>query len=298
MSQRKTLLLGAAGQLGSEINNEFASAGLEVISLTRAEFDADRDSVYEQLQGYDDCDTLINCIAFHKTDECEQNVDQSFKINAALPQALSRFCESKGMTMVHISSDYVFDGRKRTPYHEEDMPAPLNVYGVSKLAGENFVQAYAGKFFVLRIASLYGRAQKVSPGANFVRKMISAAKSGQTLSVINDQWMSPTSAAEVARAIRTLVESSCSEYGLYHCCNEEGCSWYEFAMAIFELTGLEADLTKTGYKQFHTGAPRPQYCIMDSSRISNIYRMPHWRSSLEKYLTEEHSIKSSESAGG
>lgn len=298
MSKPKTLLLGAAGQLGTEIKDEFKRAGLEVEGLTRNEFNADSDSVLDKLQGLDDCDFLINCIAFHKTDQCEQNIGQSFRINAALPLALARFCELKGKTMVHISSDYVFNGRKREPYHEEDMPAPVNVYGVSKLAGEKFVEAYAKRYFILRTASLYGRAQKVSPGANFVRKMVSAARRDQSLSVINDQWMSPTSAAEVARAIRTIVESGCTKYGIYHCCNEGGCSWYELATEIFKLTDLKADLSEIGYKQFHAGAPRPQYCIMDSSKLSDIYKMPDWRISLKRYLTEDKPVRSLELGDG
>jgi dTDP-4-dehydrorhamnose reductase len=281
---KKVLLLGAAGQLATGIRKVFAGTDIRLTPLTRAEFDADQDTVKDCLGRYADHEYVINCIAFHKVDQCEKNSAQSFRINAELVVDLSRFCAEHDLTMIHVSTDYVFDGRRRAAYVEDDLPAPLNIYGISKLAGEMIARVYAPRHFVLRVSSLFGEKDTDDPDVNFVEKMIGAARQGKSLRVIDDQIMSPTHTEDVARTLQVIIEKTVSDYGLYHACNSGECSWFEFAKAIFEQTGLPGRVNPITYTEFHTVAPRPQYCSMDNSRISAIRSMKPWREALHDYL--------------
>jgi dTDP-4-dehydrorhamnose reductase len=288
---KRVLLLGAAGQLATGVRKVSADAGIQLTPLTRAEFDADQDTVEDCLSRYADHDYVINCIAFHKVDQCEKNSAQSFKINAELVFDLSRFCAEHDLTMIHLSTDYVFDGRQRAAYVEDDLPAPLNIYGTSKLAGEMIVRAYVPRHFVLRVSSLFGEKVTDDPDVNFVEKMIGAARQGKPLRVIDDQIMSPTHTEDVARVLKTIIEKNVSDYGLYHACNSGECSWFEFAQAVFEQAGLPGRVSPITYTEFHTTTPRPQYCSMDNSRINAIHPMKPWREALHDYLAVRGYVK-------
>lgn len=281
---KKVILLGANGQLGSDIVKVFKDSKIELVELTRKEFDADIDDPFEKLDRYKNCQYLINCIAYHKTDQCEMNIDRSFRINSSLVLTLSKYCTQNKITFIHISTDYVFDGSRRELYTENDSPSPLNVYGISKFAGESLVKVYADKYFILRVSSLFGAKLTNNPEINFVEKMIYNANQGTALKVIDDQIMSPTHTLEVADAIFSLIENNVTAYGVYHCCNTGECSWFEFAQKIFELTGLKNDLSPVSYSQFHTQAKRPQFCSMDNSKMSKYYQMKPWAKALEDYL--------------
>lgn len=283
----KVVLLGSNGQLGTALKQTLKDPKITLMPLTRADIDADHDHPPDKLQPYADYDYLINCIAYHKVDQCEKNVDQSFAINGRLVLQLARFCAENDLTMIHISTDYVFDGRRRAAYTEDDLPSPLNVYGTSKLAGEAFVRAYAPRHFVLRVSSLFGQSADTGPGVNFVEKMVQAAREQQPLNVIDNQIMSPTYTVDAAMAIRGLIESGETAYGLYHGCNSGECSWFEFAQKIFDLTGLKADLTPASYDEFHTGATRPQFCSMDNTKLQRFVSMRPWPEALEEYLARK-----------
>ncbi|UCE23937.1 MAG: dTDP-4-dehydrorhamnose reductase [Candidatus Zixiibacteriota bacterium] len=291
---KKVLLLGAAGQLGTGIRKVFAETPIEVTSLTRTEFDADIDTVEPTLEKYVGSDYVINCIAFHKVDQCEKSPWQSFKINAELLLDLSQYCDRHDITLIHLSTDYVFDGKKQDAYVETDLPGPLNVYGTSKLAGEMIVKAYAPKHFVLRVSSMFGDTAGDDPNVNFVEKMIDAARRGKELRVIDDQIMSPTHTEDVARLMGAIVENEVTDYGLYHACNSGECSWFEFAETIFELTGLQARISPITYTEFHAAATRPQYCSMDNSKASGILQIKPWQEALRDYLRIKGYIKQGE----
>jgi dTDP-4-dehydrorhamnose reductase len=278
------LLLGANGQLGRAIQTVFRQEQLSVTALTRREFDADRADPDVALESYRKHRYLINCIAYHKVDQCEDNFDQSFKINARLVLKLAKFCAENDVTFVHVSTDYVFDGRKHEPYVETDLPSPLNIYGTSKLAGESLVAAYANKYFVVRVSSLFGRNETGDAGVNFVEKMVQAAHEGRPLKVIDNQIMSPTYTLDIAEALSSIIKQSVSEYGIYHGCNSGDCSWYDFAKTIFDLSGLSNDLTPISYNEFHADARRPQFCSMDNSKLARFHKMMVWQEALADYL--------------
>ena len=288
---KKVLLLGAGGQLGSDILDFTSSDKIQIIPSLRSHFEAGVDNVETTLAEFKECDYLINCIAYHKVDACEDNSKLSFDINANFVMALTKFCSENDITLIHISTDYVFEGSENALHKEEDDTLPVNVYGTSKLTGEAFVKAYGKKYYILRVSSLFGSKETDDYNINFVEKMVHSAKTNQKLNVIDNQIISPTHAKDVALAIQTIIEKDVREYGVYHCCNSGTCSWYQFVQKIFELTGLSTDLTPVSYESFHTHAKRPQYCAMDNSKISRIYKMKNWEDALEEYLQLKGYIK-------
>lgn len=287
-TKKKILLLGSNGQLGSDIVREFLPIEeIELIPMTRAKIDAETDDVEAVLADYTECDALVNCISYHKTDECEDNPQKCFAINASFVLQLAKFCSTNRIDLYHISSDYVFDGRSETPYTENDPVAPLNVYGVSKAAGESFVRQYAQAHYILRVSSLFGVAGASGKGGNFVETMIKLARQGKSLSVIDDQFMSPTYTRDVARAIHSLVVSGKADYGTYHCCNSGSCTWHQFTKAIFTLSKIDADLSGVAFADYSFKAPRPRYSVMDNSRLNLHFEMPLWEDALKQYLREK-----------
>lgn len=282
---KKILVLGATGQLGTALKQVFDGSGYHLSCPTRADFDAEKDVVGDGLRKYADHDYLINCIAFHKVDQCENNPGLSFKVNASFVLDLARFCAANDITLIHVSTDYVFDGKTRAAYKETDAVGPLNVYGTSKLTGEYLARAYAPKHFVVRVSSMFGLASKGNREVNFIEKMVDAAKRGRELNVIEDQIMSPTFTLDAGSAIKAIIEGEITDYGTYHVCNSGECSWHEYARTIFEMTGLSNKLTPVPYTDFHTEAPRPQYCSTDNSKIGEIYPMRPWPEALREYLT-------------
>lgn len=281
---KKVLLLGSSGQLGHDIIKYTSSNNIEITPLTRKEFDADKHDLFKALHRYDDHDYIINCIAYHKVDQCEDNFADCFRINGELVRQLAMFSEKNNITFIHISTDYVFDGYKRDSYTETDTPSPINVYGASKLTGEILTGAYCGKYFILRISALFGQ-KFISPDRlNFVEKMISASRQKHPLKVIDNQIMSPTHTKDVALAIQTMIEINCKKYGIYHACNTGQCSWFDFAKKIFDICGINTDLAPISYDKFHMHAKRPQYCSMSNKKLEPIFKMPQWETALKEYL--------------
>ena len=280
----KVIVLGASGQLGQDIQTETASDSIEIIPITRKEFDADIMDASEAVKQFPQADYLINCIAYHKVDECEDNPEKSFKINAQLVKQLAEFSQEQGMTFIHFSTDYVFDGYDKKPYIEQDYPGPLNIYGNSKLAGEMAVKAYAEKYFIFRISALFGAKGISSWNVNFVEKMINAAQKKMPLKVIDNQFTSPTYTKDVALMLRHIIENKIDSNGLYHAVNSGECSWFQFAKKIFDICTINTDIEPVSYNQFHTHAKRPQYCSLDNSKLGSIFKMRNWEDALEDYL--------------
>ena len=281
---KKILLLGAAGQLGTDIQKFTSASDIKIIPSERFDFDASEDSIDEKLSEYSDCDYLINCIAYHKVDACEDNHEKAFNINADFVRRLSLFTAKHTITFVHISTDYVFEGKENKLHKEVDDCSPVNIYGMSKRNGEQLINVYGKKYFILRVSSLFGSKETDDHNINFVEKMIHAAKTGTKLKVIDNQIISPTHTKDVALAIKEIIANDFDDYGIYHCCNSGTCSWYQFAEKILSLTGLEVDLTPVPYDSFHTHAKRPQFCAMDNSKLSKIYTMNNWEEALKEYI--------------
>lgn len=292
---KRIVLLGANGQLGTDIRRVFRDAPAKLVPLGRTDIDVEQTGrIGELLRGIGPYDALVNCTSYHKTDECEDYAAKAFAVNALAPREMAKACFDAGAALIHITTDYVFDGRKRTPYREEDATAPLNAYGVSKAAGEHFVAAHHDKFFILRVSSLFGTAGASGKGGNFVETMLRLAAGGAPLRVVNDQIMSPTHTRDIAETIRTLLLEGVNDYGIYHCSGEGECSWHDFAAEIFRQRGVEADLRPVAASEFPTKARRPAYSVLDNGKLARIRPMPPWRESLRDYFR----LKDEEGGGG
>jgi len=282
-------VIGADGQLGSDLVRTLARD--EVIPLYYPEFDVTRpERVRSILRGLRP-DTVINTAAFHRVDECEDDPEMSFRVNSIAVRDLARLAADLGFVLVHFSTDYVFDGRKKAPYTEADPPNPLNVYAVSKLAGEYFLRALTEKHFLIRSCGLFGEASSREKGYNFVDKMIALAEDGEPLRVVDDQWVSPTSAAELAERTSELLRTD--QYGLYHLTSEGQCTWFQFAQEIFSLLGRRPHLEPVDSKTFGAKARRPLYSVLKNKRAkeTGLRDFSSWNDALRAYLGKKGLIR-------
>lgn len=280
-----TLLIGARGQLGTELRQAFADDDL--VALAHADLElTDRAKVWEALDTYRP-GLILNTAAYHRVDECEDEPERAFGVNALAVRNLAMAAKRIGAVMVHFSTDYVFDGRQSRPYQEGDPPGPLSVYATSKLAGEFFVRAVLDKYFLIRTCGLYGTAGSLAKGGNFVETMLRLAREGREIRVVGDQVLTPTSARDLAKKVRQLIETE--RYGLYHITNSGECSWYRFASAIFELAGLRARLSETTSAAYGARATRPAYSVLDNANLRSlgIDDLRDWRDALADYLDEQ-----------
>lgn len=272
------LVTGAGGQLAAAIIDEFA--GSEVMALGRAALDiADPKLVSERVAA---CrpDVIINCAAYNKVDQAEDEPQQALAVNAFGVRSLARAAAEAGATLVHYSTDFVFDGAVSQPYTEEDAPNPASVYASSKLLGEWFA-AEAPKAFVLRVESLFGGRAAGSS----VDRIADAIVEGREARVFADRTVSPSYVVDVARATRALIERG--EPGLYHCVNSGFCTWHELAHAIATITGRERDarLLPVKMSDVPLRATRPRFAALDNTKLRRAgVVMPDWRDALERYL--------------
>lgn len=279
-----TLLIGARGQLGTELRQAFADDDL--VALAHADLElTDRAKVWEALDTYRP-GLILNTAAYHRVDECEDEPERAFGVNALAVRNLAMAAKGIGAVLVHFSTDYVFDGRQSRPYQEGDPPGPLSVYATSKLAGEFFVRAVLDRFFLIRTCGLYGTAGSLGKGGNFVETMLRLAREGREIRVVGDQVLTPTSARDLAKKVRQLVQTE--RYGLYHITNSGECSWYRFASAIFELAGLKARLSETTSAAYGARAARPAYSVLDNANLRSLGLddLRDWRDALADYLDE------------
>jgi dTDP-4-dehydrorhamnose reductase len=278
----KIAIIGADGQLGSDLVRALGTD--QVVPLYYPDFDITRTPDMRRVLGEIAADTVINTAAFHRVDECEDAPEKAFRVNALAVRELALAGRDLGFCLVHFSTDYVFDGRQRRPYTEDDAPNPLSVYGVSKLAGEYLVRAVLGRHFLIRTCGLYGEAGSKEKGYNFVDRMIALAEGGESLRVVDDQWVTPTSTAELAERVGALIRTP--HYGLYHLTNEGSCTWFEFARMIFSLLGRPARLEAVDSRTIGAGARRPAYSVLENKRAKEI-GLPGfvpWPDALRDYL--------------
>jgi len=275
-------IIGVSGRLGKALLRAFD--GHEVIGWRRADFDIrDHARTADAILAASP-DVLINTAAFHNTDACEDDPAEAFAVNAIAVRNIAQACRKCRALLVHISTDYVFDGRKLEPYEEGDRPNPLNVYGVSKLAGEHFVAAISERFYMVRVASLFGAGGSMTK-RSFVEMVLGKAERGEPLVVVDDVVMSPTYAEDAARAIRGLVEAQ-APHGVYHLTNTGACSWYAFAVEILRATGVTADLKPTTIEAFAPKAARPRYSALASRALIGVglESLRPWPEALRAYL--------------
>jgi len=276
------VLIGANGQLGSDLTKVLKDEDLVPLTHSEIEITSFR-QVSKTVEKYRP-DIVINTAAYHKVDECEKNVAKSFEVNAFGVRNLALCCNKHGAVLFHLSTDYVFDGRKTEPYTELDTPNPINCYGVSKLAGECFVKYILDRYFLVRTSGLYGVVGSSGKGGNFVELMLGLAKARSSIRVVDDQVLSPTCTVDLAQKIKKLIGTS--HFGLYHITNSGHCSWYEFAKKIFELSNMEVDLQKITTEEFGAMANRPRYSVLKSCLIEKIgiAHLRTWDKALEAYL--------------
>jgi len=281
-------VLGSNGQLGRDLLAQLAEH--ELFPLTRGDFDVtDHARARSVIAGLKP-DIVLNTTAYHRVDDCESQPELAYSVNALAVLNLVRISNDLDATLVHVSTDYVFDGKSRSPYTEDSVALPLSIYGNSKLAGEMLVRTMARKYFVVRTCGLYGLAGSRGRGGNFVETMLSKARNGDSIRVVNDQTITPTSTLEVARQMAALLTTT--NYGLFHMTSEGSCTWYEFAEAIFELAGISANLSPTTSDLYKTPAIRPRYSVLENARLKQLglNRMHHWREGLAEYLKSKASF--------
>jgi dTDP-4-dehydrorhamnose reductase len=280
-------VIGADGQLGSDVLCAFARHGDEVCPMTHSEIEiTDIDSVSRTLRETKP-DVVVNTAAMHHVEKCEEQPERAYAVNALGARNLALVTRDAGSVLMHVSTDYVFDGRQGTPYEEQDAPQPLNVYGNSKLAGEYFVRSATEKHFVLRTSALYGKsACRAKGGRNFIQLMLKLARERDEIRVVDSEVVSPTSTAELAQQLVAL--SRCDCYGLYHATAEGSCSWFEFARAIFSLTNTADKLKVAGPNEFPAKVPRPKYSVLENKALKShgLNRFGSWQDGLRAYLEQ------------
>ena len=245
---------------------------------------SDLDSVSKQLKT-GGADVVVNTAAMHNVDNCEKDPQRAFAVNAVGARNLSLVANDLGAKLIHVSTDYVFDGAKRTPYEESDAPNPLNVYGNSKLAGEYFVRNTAEKHFVVRTSAIYGKSPcRAKGGLNFIDLMLKLSRERSEVRVVDSEVVTPTSTSEIASQIVVLSKSDA--YGLYHATAEGSCSWYEFAKEIFSLTNTKITLKIADPKEFPAKVRRPQYSVLENRSLNRnrINLFKPWQQGLREYL--------------
>lgn len=281
---RRIAITGASGQLAADLLSALAKSDL--LPLNHSDLDvSDMASVERTLRAFQP-QVVINTAAFHRVDDCEAEPELAFQVNAIGPGNLAVACRELSATLVHISTDYVFDGLRTEPYLEEDEPRPLNVYGVTKLAGELLARARLSRHLIVRTSALFGRVGAAAKRGNFVTKTLARARAGERLTIVDDQRTSPTYTRHLAAKIAWLIEAG--ELGVVHVTNAGDCSWYEFAQTFLELAGVSADLKPTTSERLAAPARRPAYSVLGHGRLRALSSddLSTWRSALEEYLRE------------
>lgn len=278
----KVLVTGVKGQLGYDVVNELTKRGHEAVGVDVDEMDITDGDACRQVITEANPDAVIHCAAYTAVDAAEDNVDLCRRVNADGTRNIALVCRDLDIKMVYISTDYVFDGQGTRPWEPDDARDPLNVYGVTKCEGEMAVEELVKKFFIVRIAWVFG-----VNGKNFIKTMLRLGQERGAVSVVDDQIGSPTYTYDLARLLVDMTESE--HYGRYHATNEGFCSWYEFACEIFKQAGMaEVKVTPVDSSQFPAKAKRPMNSRMDKSKLAanGFEPLPAWQDALGRYLKE------------
>ena len=278
----KVLVTGASGQLGYDVVRELEKRGHEAVGVSSKEMDITDQVQVEKMIREANVDVVMHGAAYTAVDAAEDNEAQCRLVNANGTENIAVVCKKLDIPMVYISTDYVFDGQGTRPWEPEDERHPLNVYGQTKYEGELAVQKYLEKYFIVRIAWVFG-----INGNNFIKTMLKLSKTHDTLTVINDQIGSPTYTYDLARLLVDMMETD--KYGIYHATNEGLCSWYEFAVEIFRQAGISMNVipvTSAEYKAAKAKRPFNSRMNKDKLEENGFERLPQWQDALARYLEE------------
>lgn len=284
MQERNVLILGASGQLGSELAWVCTRRGWTVKPFTHQEIDITDAGAVERLIGSERPWAVINCAAYNQVEGAESDPAAAFAINGAAPESLARACRMFDSLLVHFSSDYVFDGCLGRPYTEEDVPAPLNVYGRSKLAGEEAIRLLQPRHLIFRVTGLYGRHRSPRGKPNFVESIITKAKVAGTLAVHSDLVCTPTSARQAAVSVGETLEREA--VGTFHLTNAGSCSWFEFAREIVRQSSLPCEIVPVPHSSGAGLASRPRYTAMSNAKLhaAGVRPLPAWQAAVSEYI--------------
>ena len=280
----KVLIFGSTGQLGTDLVGVLQNSGkFEVIPLTHEDADCTDGAAVRKSVLHFRPQFVINSAAYVRVDDCEDHASEAFAVNAIGALNIARACAEVDAYCVYISTDYVFDGEKKTPYVESDATNPINVYGTSKLAGELLVRQTAPRWLIVRVASLFGKTGARGKGGNFIETILAKAKKGKTLKVVDDIRVSPTYTRDAAESIVGLLQSGLTR--VIHSANKGSCTWYQFAKAALDFCALTVDSIPVPSAEYPTPARRPKRSALATENLSQ--SIPDWQDALRRYLIEK-----------
>ena len=279
----RALVTGVKGQLGFDVMNELAKRGYEGVGVDVEEMDITDAAAVNRVIKESHVDSVVHCAAWTAVDAAEDNVEMCRKVNALGTENIAKVCKELDIPMIYFSTDYVFDGQGTRPWEPDDpVVEPLNVYGLTKYEGEQAVEKYLDKYYIVRIAWVFG-----VNGKNFIKTMLNLGKTHDTLTVVNDQVGTPTYTYDLARLVVYMLEKE--EYGKYHVTNEGGyISWYDFAKEIFKQAGMNVNVVPVSAEQYKAKAKRPSNSRLEKKKLDEhgFDRLPTWQDALSRYLKE------------
>ena len=277
----RVLVTGVKGQLGQDVMDELAAKWIEGIGVDVEEMDITDAGACQRVIKEAKTDAVIHCAAYTAVDAAEDNVELCRRVNADGTRNIAKVCKELDIKMMYISTDYVFNGQGERPWEPDDHREPLNVYGLTKYEGEIAVEQNVEKFFIVRIAWVFG-----TNGKNFIKTMLRLGKERGAVSVVDDQIGSPTYTYDLAKLLVEMIQTD--RYGRYHATNEGLCSWYEFACEIFRQAGMDVKVSPVDSSSFPTKAKRPLNSRMSKEKLTEkgFCRLPSWQDALGRYLEE------------
>ena len=281
----RVLVTGAKGQLGTDVMAELKSNNIEAVGIDREELDiVDAkacEEFFDKANAEKRIDAVIHCAAYTAVDKAEDEQELSYNINALGTKNIATACKKFDMKLMYISTDYVFNGQGERPWEPDDERQPLNVYGKTKYEGELFVEEITKKYFIVRIAWVFGIA-----GNNFIKTMLKLAKERDSLTVVDDQIGSPTYTADLSKLLVSMIQTD--NYGRYHATNEGYCSWYEFAKEIFKVAGVTINVAPVDSSAYPAKAKRPANSRMEKKKLDEMgfKRLPSWQDATRRYIEE------------
>ena len=280
--ENKTLVIGANGALGSDLIKVLD----QPVAAVHSDFDICDEQAAADFIKNSGVRAVVNTAAFHRVPDCETQYKEAFEVNVIGVRNLAKICAEQNIHLCHISTDYVFDGSLARPYREDDMPCPLSIYGISKLAGEMALAAYGENWSVVRSCGLYGKVPTRAKGGNFINTMIRLGKTKDRITVVDDEIVCPTYTYDLARGIDALLKARGT--GIYHITQSGQTTWFDFTRVIFDFFGFETELAPIKASEFQSVVKRPPYSILDNSRFEEKtgFSLPDWKDALLRHLKE------------
>jgi dTDP-4-dehydrorhamnose reductase len=284
MNNRRILILGATGQLGSDLVRSLQDkSSCKVFALSHEKCDiCDPDQIRKAFQEFQP-DSVVNCTAYNLVDAAQSDINGAFELNSVAVASLAKLAQENNLYFVHFSTDFVFDGKSQRPYQEDDSVAPLNIYGLSKAAGEKAIRILNPNHCIIRTCGLYG-FRNGKENYNFIEKILSQVKKGNPIKVKNDTWMNPTYARELARTTCDVLDKKL--LGTYHGANTGKCTWFEFTKEILKNAGIEYPIEPVSSSPSNQTTPRPLFSVLDSTKLikTGVTPLSSWQDALASYF--------------